>query len=140
MSSEHLKSADPYNHRVYNDVQEVEPCKFCGTVDTVVHKPENSHPYSLHCPQRGQVSHRGHNGNSIDGKTLRGAVDAWNRCQRGETNAMCKPHVLREDTKRPSCICGLSLPCNDCLMDTSGFRRIASPCATSVGVRSRVDR
>ena len=138
MSSEHLKSADPYARRICNDVPIALPCRFCGGAPVISHLPLNKQPWTVHCAKRGQAGHRGHNGNATPGKTERGAVGMWNRRQLGGTSAMCKSHVMVETDERVRCpICFLSEP-HECFAVQSGFQRIQDFVPVSAAIRSRV--
>jgi hypothetical protein len=116
------------------------PCRVCAAVPAAVEHPGHLFRWSVRCANSNDGNHRGVGYRAVFGKSEVGVVVAWNRKQK---EALHVAHTGRknydevEDRMKPRafCKCGLSLPCNSCLVGTDGWQRHAEPGTASARVR-----
>ena len=106
-------------------MSDVKPCN-CGGAAVVRYHPELTFNYSVRCESTGGGKHKGQAPANY-GQTRVGAILAWNRKQTERcdmaTFARSNPPKEKLTLSDVKCLCGLRLPCNECIVGTSGFQR-----------------
>ena len=106
-------------------MSDVKPCN-CGGAAVVRYHPELTFNYSVRCERTGGGKHKGQAPANY-GQTRVGAILAWNRKQtdRRESMTIARTNPPKEKLalSNSKCRCGLRMPCNECIVGTSGFQR-----------------
>jgi hypothetical protein len=131
-------SLTEYQHRATFDPKP-EACRVCGAIPTPERRPLRIFPWTVRCVNSGDGQHRGVGYRAVFGKSERGLVSDWNRKQKVPLHDVTgrRNYDEAEDRRRPRafCKCGLSLPCNSCLVGTHGFQRTSEQGVASGRIR-----
>ena len=153
LDHDNRKSQAPYSHRVVSDeptTKAIVPCRLCGAVGEIIHRPERINGWVIMCPRRNHTKGTRSQENDTCANTkqhlrttLAGAISSWNKFndpsyvpkspRNKRNNYDAQKDIDSKGPTCPKCFLMITSPDGECIDCPGRKDAVASPAGTRVG-------